>query len=145
MITPSSAKLNEYNHAEKPARLLLERLGWTYVHRDALATERGNEREVLLKGRLRRALLRLNEWITEEQAERVIFELENVNSTGMAHNQAVHEYLTYGMPLTVDGPARKRLAHRPLLRLRPPGGRPQRVRRHHPVPRPARQRARRRR
>ena len=102
MTTP--AKLNEFNHAEKPARLLLERLGWTYVHRDALATERGNEREVLLKGRLRRALLRLNEWITEEQAERVIFELENVNATGMARNQAVHEYLTYGMPLTVDGP-----------------------------------------
>jgi hypothetical protein len=53
---------------------LLELLGWTYVPRDALAEERGNEREVLLKGRLRAALLRLNEWMTEEQAERVIFE-----------------------------------------------------------------------
>ena len=28
------AKLNEYNHAEKPARVLLERLGWTYVPRE---------------------------------------------------------------------------------------------------------------
>ena len=39
MISP--AKLNEYNHAETPARLLLERLGWTYVPREALAAERG--------------------------------------------------------------------------------------------------------
>ncbi len=102
MTTP--AKLNEYNHAEKPARVLLERLGWTYASREELARERGDEREVLLKGRLRAALMRLNEWMTEEQAERAIFELEHVDSTGMARNQAVHEYLTYGMSLTVDGP-----------------------------------------
>ena len=102
MTTP--AKLNEFNHAEAPARQLLERLGWTYVPREALAAERNNEREVLLKGRLRAALLRLNEWLTEAQADRVIFELENVNDVGLARNQAVHEYLTYGMPLTVDGP-----------------------------------------
>ena len=104
MITPSSAKLNEYNHAEEPARVLLERLGWTYVPREALAAERSDDREVLLKGRLRRALLRLNEWMTEEQAERVVFELEHIDATGMARNLRVHEYLTYGMPLTVDGP-----------------------------------------
>ena len=102
MTTPS--RLTELSHAEDPARRVLERLGWTYVPRDALAAERGGEREVLLKGRLRAALLRLNEWLNEAQAERVIFELENVNATGMARNQAVHEYLTYGMPLTVDGP-----------------------------------------
>ena len=102
MTSPS--KLNEYNHAEQPARLLLERLGWKYVTREALAAERADEREVLLKGRLRRALLRLNEWLTEAQADRVVFDLEHVDATGMARNQAVHEYLTYGMPLTVDGP-----------------------------------------
>ena len=66
--------------------------------------------EVLLKGRLRAALLRLNDWLTEGQAGRVIFELENVNATGMARNQVVHEYLTYGMPLTVDRP-RERHPH----------------------------------
>ena len=102
MTTP--AKLNEYNHAEEPARVLLERLGWTYVPRDALAAERGGEREVLLKGRLKAALMRLNEWMTAEQADRAIFDLEHMDATGMARNQTVHEYLTYGMPLTVDGP-----------------------------------------
>ena len=100
MTSPS--KLNELNHAEDPARRLLERLGWTYVPREALASERGNEREVLLKGRLSRALLRLNEWMTDEQAQRVIFDLERIDATGMTRNQRVHEYLTYGMPLTVD-------------------------------------------
>ena len=92
-MTPTHAKLNEYNHAEEPARVLLERLGWTYVPRESLAEERNNERETLLKSRLRKALLRLNEWMTEEQAERVIFDLEHVDTTGMARNRAVHEYL----------------------------------------------------
>ena len=86
--------------------MLLERLGWTYASREELARERGDEREVLLKGRLRRSLLRLNEWMTEEQAKRVIFELEHVDATGMARNQRVHEYLTYGMP--PDGGTRRR-------------------------------------
>ncbi len=102
MTTP--AKLNEFNHAEVPARRLLEKLGWTYVPRTELAVERGGEREVLLKGRLRAALLRLNEWMTDAQADRVISDLEHIDATGMARNQAVHEYLTYGMPLSVDGP-----------------------------------------
>ena len=100
MTTP--ARLNEFNHAEEPARALLEELGWAYVPREDLAAERGDQREVLLKDRLKSALMRLNEWMTTEQAERVISNLENVNATGMGRNQIVHEYLTYGMPLTVD-------------------------------------------
>ena len=100
----SPSKLNEFNHAEDPARRLLEKLGWTYVPRAELVAERGDERDVLLKGRLRASLLRLNEWMTEAQADRAIFDLEHIGATGMARNQAVHEYLIYGMPLTVDGP-----------------------------------------
>ena len=97
-------KLNEFNHAEDPARRLLERLEWTYVSREALALERSDERDVLLKGRVKRALLRLNEWMTEEQAGRAIFDLEHVDATGIARNQRVHEYMTYGIPLAVDTP-----------------------------------------
>ena len=100
-MTTASA-LNEYSQAEEPARTLLERLGWTSVPREALAMERSGEREVLLKGRLRAALLRLNEWLTEEQAERAIFELEHVNEVGIARNHKIHEYLTFGLPLTVN-------------------------------------------
>ena len=29
----STAKLNEFNHAEEPARELLQQLGWNYVPR----------------------------------------------------------------------------------------------------------------
>ena len=98
----SPAKLNEFNHAEEPARTLLQQLGWIYVPRDVLAKERAHQRDVLLRGRLKTALLRLNEWMTEEQANRAIFDLEHVDATGMARNSRIHEYLTYGMALTVD-------------------------------------------
>ena len=100
MTTPN--KFNEFSQAEEPARILLENLGWTYVPREELPAERASEREVLLKGRLKAALLRLNEWMTDEQAERVIFDLEHMDAVGMARNQAVHEYLTYGMNVAVD-------------------------------------------
>ncbi len=100
MTTPD--KLNELHQAELPARDLLVKLGYKYVPREELAAERNDEREVLIKGRLREALLRLNPWMTEQQAERVIYNLESVSSVGMARNQIIHEYLTYGMPLEVD-------------------------------------------
>lgn len=101
-------RLNELNQAEEPAKELLRRLGYTFVSREILAVERRDEREVLLKERLRGALLRLNEWLSEDEADRVIFNLEHVDATGIARNQQVHEYLTYGMPLRVDGPGGRR-------------------------------------
>ena len=100
MTTPD--KLNELHQAELPAVDLLVKLGYNYIPREELTHERKNEREVLLKGRLREALMRLNPWITDQQAERVVYNLENVPSVGMARNQIIHEYLTYGMPLAVD-------------------------------------------
>ena len=48
MTTPSA--LNEYSQAEEPARILLERLGWTYVKREGLAAERSGERDDCLLG-----------------------------------------------------------------------------------------------
>ena len=95
-------RLNELNHAENPARELLEQLGYAYVPREVLAGEREDERGVLLTGRLSAALLRLNEWMTDDQAQRVIFNLQHVDATGLARNQRLHEYLVYGMPLTID-------------------------------------------
>ena len=103
MTTPN--KLNEFNHAEEPARRLLEQLGWTYVPAEQLALERATEHDVLLKDRLRAALLRLNDGLTGGQAERVIFDLEHADGSGLPRNQLVHEYLTYGMTLDVEGPS----------------------------------------
>jgi type I restriction enzyme, R subunit len=99
----SADKLNELNHAEEPAKELLRRLGYTYLPREVLAAERSGERAVLLKDRLARALLRLNEWISADQAEHIIASLERVDAVGITRNQIVHEYLTYGMPLDVPG------------------------------------------
>ena len=114
--------------------MLLARLGWIYVSREALASERSEEREVLLKGRLRAALLRLNDWMTEEQAERVIFDLSSVNEVGIARNQKIHEYLTFGLPLTVNTTHGQDSRNVRFFDFDQPRGRPQRVRRHHPVP-----------
>lgn len=86
MTTPSS--LNECHQAEEPARVLLDRLGWTYVPREALPA----------------AQMRLNDWLSEEQAERAIFELEHVNEVGIARNRTIHEYLTVRLLLTVNTP-----------------------------------------
>ena len=139
------AKLNELNLAEHPARELLERLGWTYVPREELAEERDDERDVLLYGRLTAALLRLNQWMTEDQAQRVIFNLQHLEATGLARNQAVHEYLSRGMPLTVDRGGRQET---PTVRFfdfnhPEPRCRPERVRRDDAVPGASRKRARR--
>lgn len=94
--------INEIEQVETPARELLEKLGWSYLSASELLLERGDEWEVLLKGRLRSALLRLNEWVDSEQADRVVYALEHLEESGMRRNRRVHEYLTYGMPLDVE-------------------------------------------
>ena len=103
----TTAKLNELTLAENPARDLLERLGWTFAPREILAVERDDEREVFLRGRLMAALIRLNEWMREDEAKRVISNLQHVNGTGLARNQEIHTYLSYGMPLTIDRDGRE--------------------------------------
>lgn len=45
----SPSKLNEFNHSEAPARRLLERLGWTYVPRDSLASQGGGDKRGILQ------------------------------------------------------------------------------------------------
>lgn len=111
--TIAPARINELNEAETPARELLEKLGYIYVPRAALATERADERDVLLYARLAGALRRLNPWMTDDHVARAIFALRNVAATGIARNQAIHEYLTYGMALDVDeaGGRRTRIVH----------------------------------
>ena len=53
-------------------------------------------------GRLRRALLRLNEGLSAEQADRAIAALQRIEGSGIALNRAVHERLTYGLTLPAD-------------------------------------------
>ena len=53
MSTPNSAKLNEYNHAEEPTRVLLVRLGWTCTPRKTPQSLKASAAAALLSGRAR--------------------------------------------------------------------------------------------
>lgn len=94
---------HEVGVAEAPARKLLGRLGWRQVEAAALAEERDGVRNSLLVARLRAALLRLNEWMDEATAERVIGRLRRSEVFGVVENRRVHEWLIYGMPFDTDG------------------------------------------
>ena len=94
--------------AERPAEGLLGALGWLQVEATALLTEIANPRGVLLRTRLSAALLRLNEWMGEADAERVIARLGREEEGGIAENRRVHELLIYGMPFDTEGPGGRR-------------------------------------
>lgn len=96
-------KLNALHQAALPARDRLVKLGYSYEPREVLAVGRRNERELLVKPRLRGALLRLNSWMTDQHVDRMLFTLDSV-WTGIARNQIIYEFLTYGMPLDVIEP-----------------------------------------
>ena len=95
------------NEIVNPARELLERIGYSYVPRETLASERDRDRDALLTRRLTAALLRLNDWMTEEYADQAIFKLKASGSSGLELNRAIHEYLAYGMPLTIEPDGRQ--------------------------------------
>jgi type I restriction enzyme R subunit len=101
-VAIQAEKITELNAAEEPATELLRQLGYTFIPRRMLAQERDHERDVLLRGRLRAALRRLNPWLNADEAERAIFKLERVDEVGIRRNQVIHEYLTYGLPLEVE-------------------------------------------
>ena len=102
------ANRHEQTLAEEPARALLVQLGWSWVATAALTTERDGERNSLLLVRLRAALLRLNEWMDDAAAERVIGRLQRSEGFGVVENRRVHEWLIYGMPFDTDGRSRPR-------------------------------------
>ncbi len=93
----------EAAYAECPARALLESLGWLYRPGLGDARNRDGARDSLLVDRLREALLRLNEWMTEHEAERVISRLRRSEGVGVVENRRVHEWLIYGMPFDTGG------------------------------------------
>ncbi len=80
MTSPN--KLNELNHAEDLSCDLLARLDWSFVSREALATEWSHRCDVLLIGRLTDGPMLPIECKTEDEADRVIFALPHVEDTG---------------------------------------------------------------
>ena len=99
---------NEKSISERPASDLLLRVGWSEFPRSELNRERNGEREVLLATRLSAALLRLNEWMGDAEAERVVGRLGREEGVGISENRRVHELLIYGMPFDAEGPGGRR-------------------------------------
>lgn len=98
----------EERYAERPAARLLGRIGWRLVASARLADARASDRDVLLATHLRAALLRLNEWMREIDAERVVGRLGREEGVGIAENRRVHELLIYGMSFDAEGPGGRR-------------------------------------
>ena len=91
------------------ADLLENELGWTSVYaydRETLGENgtlgRTSYHEVLLAGRFRKALVRLNPWITDKQmAEAVERMTEHMSSqTLMQINEQKYQYIREGIPVT---------------------------------------------
>ena len=95
----------EYNLVERPFCEQLQKMGWSWIEGDvdvAEFTERENFREVLLKGRLAEALMRINlrdgkPWLDETRVERAMRDLERASGHRLMEiNQAATELLLKG-------------------------------------------------
>lgn len=109
-------RLDEYAKAEKPFIDQLVALGWTYLEgntaahlHDVACTERDNFREVLLKGRLRAAIRRINTdeagepWLDEERITEAVSALERLRGPGLIEaNKEATDLLLRGTTVAGD-------------------------------------------
>jgi len=90
---------SEYTRVEAPAIEQLQRWGWNYVHGDELSPEAANPerstfKDVVLEGRLRAAIRRINPWINETNLHNVVRDLLLPQATTlMESNQHIYETL----------------------------------------------------
>ena len=100
-----TAKLTE-SAIEEFAIRLLERLGYVHLHGpdiapDGEAPERGDYAEVLLAGRLERAVARINPHLASDLRQEAIRELQRAQAPELlAGNEALHRLFTEGVPVS---------------------------------------------
>ncbi len=75
----SSAKWNEKQLVENRMITQLEELDYEYLHGPVLDSERESRSEMVLKGRLSRAILRLNPWLSDINLAKVIRSITHVD------------------------------------------------------------------
>lgn len=98
---------NEMTLVEIPAVEYLTSLGYKYIDGDKLTTEYGEREslsEVILSKRMKQALKRLNPWISEDNANKVIRKIERAESLGtglLEINEKIYDYIV-NLQLTVD-------------------------------------------
>jgi len=114
-VPPTTAAPNERTHVELPLIEQLKTMGWQYIEGDIDVpdvTERTTFREVLLGGRLRDAVRRLNldqagqPWLDDRRVSQAVGALERLGArTLLEANQAATELLLKGTPVEGE-PAR---------------------------------------
>src|SRR4051794_15522594 len=72
----------------------LKELGYEDIHSSALDIERESQGEVILKGRLRTAIQKLNPWLSENNLNKIIRSITHIHATSLVEaNQSFHENL----------------------------------------------------
>ena len=98
------------DHLEQQCLEWFKELGYRHVFapdldRDGSTPERSDYRKVILTGRLRSALQRLNPGVPASSIESAVLQLANPNVPGLlASNRNFHRWMTQGLPITyMDG------------------------------------------
>jgi type I restriction enzyme R subunit len=87
---------NEYTEAERPALESLRILGWDIIdqQRTTWSDPRKKKSSAVLDTRLRNAVKRLNDWISEDNLNKAVREIQQVVGTNtMDENEQIHEKL----------------------------------------------------
>lgn len=98
---------NELTLVEEPAVEYLKSLGYEYIDGDKLTPELGERdtlSDVILNRRMMKSLKKLNPWISDEDANKIIRKLEKAESLGsglLEINEKIYEYIV-NLKLTVD-------------------------------------------
>ncbi len=96
-------------HIEEWAVELLEKQGYTYLSPDAQEPERGDLREVVLVGRLREAVARLNPEVPEDAREEAIKKVLGLSATNLiTANEEFQHMLTDGVRVSVYADGERR-------------------------------------
>jgi len=94
---------NEEHLSEIPAVQVLERLGWSYVAAEELEAERESQKEVVLGGRLKKEIKKLNPWISDDNANRAMRAVTGIQTASLLEaNEKLYTTLTYGVSLEQD-------------------------------------------
>ena len=98
------------DHLEQQSLAWFQEMGYTVVHGPQLAPdgempEREDSRQVVLTGRLRSALARLNPQVPAATIESAVLQLANPGVPGLLpSNRQLHRWMTTGLPITyMDG------------------------------------------
>ncbi|HDR7470296.1 TPA: type I restriction endonuclease subunit R [Bacillus toyonensis] len=90
----SSIKWNEKQLVENRMIEQLKELDYEHLHGSALDSERESRGEIILKERMRKAILRLNPWLSDTNLAKVMRSITHIESTSlMEANQKFHEMI----------------------------------------------------